>query len=465
MLNAIIDESALLRIGWQIMTINIVSRKIPKDMNVRLVRETIKNLKKEFTSDWLEDHTETNHPLKVLWRRKDEFATDQLYQLGYSLEKIKPITPKWYDKAIKSIKDSDIDTMRGKTLEVFIAGQFHNPPKAIVDLPLSSKEPGYDIQIKLQDGSDIYIQSKNNSSIRTFQINENVQAVRNYLVSNLSTRAFNIIIHKTDNKDPTNDDWYNLKVQLPTAMQDTPNGKSIEKDIEGGWHVTIADISASISYLHPSKPSYVMLLTIPFSQSEKNNILSKIEDSCSVLKNKIIPDTDNSINIALVCVPIDAPFTLCSELAHQYFDNCPEKRASGVLFYKCGAVAQDTLNESKYLAHAFHLVLNEDKKKWLETHSAQLPLRIDIGVGRGSFTVDGININDIYTLLVKGEAGKLVDQHQYQLGQINHLIKRVGTITFKRYHGVEERVFCVDSDRKEKDVTKHYLVDENLLLL
>ncbi len=251
-------------------------------------------------------------------------------------------------------------------------------------------------------------------------------------------------------------------------MQDTPNETGSGKEIEGGWYVGLRDMSGSISYLHPTKPTYNILLIIPFSQPEKNNLLSKINDACSVLKKKSIPDTEDSINLAMLCVPIEAPFTLCSELAHQYFEENPEERASGVLFYKSGPVV-DIQNKQSFLAHAFHMVLRNDRRDWLEAHKAVLPIKFDIGVGKGVFSVDGIDIidnNDIYNVIDAGPRKiRVDDQHFYQSGQINHLIRKTGTVSFNKYIGVKERVFYIDSDRLEKEATKDYIVDDRLLLL
>jgi hypothetical protein len=450
------------------MTVNIVSRRIPKDMNVKVARDAIRQIKNDFTLQWLESYTDTEHPLKKLWGRTDVFATNQLFLLGHSLKKIKPINPKWINDAIEFIKGENRDKMRGTILEAFIASQFHNPPEKIVDLPVSSKNPGYDIQVKLSDGSEIYIQSKNNSALKNFENNERISVIEDIIISNLRARALNVIIHKVDDKDPTDDDWYQLRNQLPIVMQDTPNETGSGKEIEGGWYVGLRDMSGSISFLHPTKPTYNILLIIPFSQPEKNNLLSKINDACSVLKKKSIPDTEDSINLAMLCVPIEAPFALCSELAHQYFEENPEKRASGVLFYKSGPVV-DIQNKRSFLAHAFHMVLRNDRRDWLEAHKAVLPIKFDIGIGKGVFSVDGIGIidnNDIYNVIDAGPRKIRVDnQHFYQSGQINHLIRKTGTVSFDKYIGVKERVFYIDSDRLEKEATKDYIVDDRLLLL
>lgn len=447
------------------MTISINRRKLPRDINRDLIKKSNKIIKHEFTVNWLEDRAGSDHPLKILWSHTDVFATDQLFQLGYSLRKIKSINKTWYDRVIEEIKSGDIDKSRANILEIFVASQLHNPPDRFVELPDSPINPGYDLKVKLKNNSEIYIQVKNNSGLGNFKINEKINEVESLIISNIRSKALKVCIYKIDNIDPSDADWYHLKEQLPAIMQDTIDNTGIKKDIEGGWRIESVDISNSISYLHPSKKSYEMLLTIPYSISEKNNLLGKITKACSDLKKKQDLDTENAINIALVCIPLDASFVLCSDLAHQYFENSPEDRASGVLFYKSGAVTDINKNQN-YLAHVFYLVLRDNRKKWLTANMSPLFEKIDIGIGRGAFSIDGINNIDIFSIIDTGTMKlDLKSSHVYQSGQINHLIKKTGTVKLNKHTGIKAHVFYIDRDRQEKEVAWDDIGDDRPLLL
>lgn len=292
------------------MTISINKRKLPKDINKNLIKKAIKIIKNDFTVNWLEDRAGPDHPLKTLWSHTDVFATDQLFQLGYSLRRVKSINRIWYDRVVDEIKNGEIDKGRANFLELFVASQLHNPPNRFVELPASPINPGYDLKVKLSDNSEIYIQVKNNSGLGNFKINEKIYDVESLIISNLKSKSLKICIYKVDNLDPNDADWYHLKEQLPAIMQDTLDKTGIKKDIDGGWHIESVDISNLISNLHPSKKSYEMLLTTPYSMSEKNNLLGKITKACSDLKKKQDVDNENAINIALVFIPMDASFVL-----------------------------------------------------------------------------------------------------------------------------------------------------------
>ena len=134
-------------------------------------------------------------------------------------------------------------------------------------------------------------------------------------------------------------------------------------------------------------------------------------------------------------------------------------------FYKSGAVTDIKKNQD-FLAHAFYLVLRNDKKWWLEINRVPLFEKIDIGIGSGSFSIDGINDVDIYNLNDAGSVKiELKSNHVYQSGQINYLIERTGTIKFNRHTGIKAHVYYIDSDRQEKEVTMDYIGDDKLLLL
>lgn len=442
------------------MSISINKRDIPASLDKELVKKCLKIIKKDFTVDWLENCTDINHPLQILWSRTGKFATVELSLFGYCLRKIKYINKTWYYKILEEIKCNDIGMMRARVLELFVASQFHNPPDKIVEL-LSAKTPGYDVKVKLKDGSEIYIQVKNSSAMGNFQINDNVYYVENIIKSNLKNRSVRVYIFKTDNQDPTEIDWYYLKNGLPIMMESDFGKKCIDQDLEGGWHIRIVDLD-SIPHLHPSKPSYVLLLGTPFSKSETGKISAKIAEACSEFKKKREPDTERTTNIALVCPPLDAPLELCGKLTHEYFDNSPEPRASGVLFYKISAVTDIEKNE-RYIAHVFHLVLRKDKMDWLKTGCASLFRGIDIGIGRGSFTVDGIDVvEDINTIL---DAGHIKFQpentHICQSGEINYLVKGRGEVTFNNYTGIKRRIFYIDSDRLEKEAPTAYYIEDD----
>lgn len=447
------------------MTITIDQRRRPKDLDKDLLKGAIRMIKRNFAVSWLEDETFPDHPLKVLWRHTDVLATDQLFQLGHSLKKIKSINKDWYNQAINEIKNSDISKIHANILEIFVASQLHNPPDRIVELPNSAINPGYDLIVKLSNNFEMYIQVKNNSRIENFRISEQNQEVERIVASNLNGKVLKVFISKADNNDPNEVDWHHLKERLSIIMQGTIDERGIMQDIDGGWHIEAYDIGNSINYLHPSKPSYEILLVTPFSKLEKNNIFEKISKACSDLKNKREVDTERSVNIALVCIPLDAPFAMCGDLVHQYFDDSPEPRASGVLFYKSG-VTMDTNKNQSFLAHAFYLVLRKDKLEWFKTNGYPFFKKIDIAIGRGVFSIDGFDEKDIYNLIdariVKTE---LKNSHPYQTGQMNYLLKELGQYKFDKHPGIKLNIFFKDGNRIEKEVTKDYFGDDTLLLL
>jgi len=449
------------------MIVTTDNRKRPRDLDREEFKKCIRIIKKDFTRSWLEDYNGFDHPLKTLWSRTDKFASVQLFQLGYSLRKIKQINKKWYDRVVKEIKNEDIGQMRANILEIFVASQLHNPPDRIVELP-GRNNPGWDLKVKLSNGLEIFVQVKNNSVVENFE-NEKVHDIEKIIESNLRSGFLKVCISKTDNKDPSDIEWHKLKERLRDIMQGPFKESYIESDVEGGWHIRMTDIGNSIPNLHPTKKSYEMLLTTPFSKSEKDKIFRCVINACSDLGKKRETDTEESINIALVYVPLDASFSLCSELTHQYFEDTPEPRASGVLFYKSGATT-DTEKNQNFLAHAFHLVLRDSKRCWLETSgfpTSIVPLfkKIDIGIGRGSFSIDGINEEDIYNLIDAGsEKTYLKSDHVYQSGQINYLLRHNGTYNFNRHTGIKIHFWYIDSDGQEKE-EMDYIGDEKPILL
>jgi len=443
------------------MTMNINKRKRPSSIEIKEFKKTIKIIKDDFKVDWLNDDTNSSHPLVVLFRCDDYFASIQLIQLGYCLRKIKSINRIWYDKVIEDIKTTTSKT-RADILEMLVASMFHHPPERIVELPNSLTNEGWDVKVKLDDGYEIYIQVKNNGETTKFQEDKKVLNIEEIVVKHLQSRALKLMIFKNDDKYPDDLSWAYLIEKLPSIMHGAFEKTGIE--IEGGWKIKISDLRDSLANIHSSRASYELLLAMPISRKEKDSLLSRITDACSCLGIKRADENEKSIYIALVRVPVEAPFKLCGILAHQYFEDSPTHRASGILFYK-SSVATDTKEHRDYFAHAFHLVLRDSKWDLLKIKMPHLFEKIDIGIGRGLFSIDGINENDIYNHLDMGDCEmRIEDAHLYQSGQINYLMRNSESHKINRRRGIKVHIYYIDSDQKEKRAPINWIADDEPLL-
>lgn len=349
-----------------------------------------------------------------LWIRTDIFASIQLHQFGYSLKKIKSLNPTWFEDAINKIKNGESGQRRGAVLEVLIASQFHRPPDRIVELPRPNT-PGYDIKVKLNDSAEIYCQVKNNFGSGPYnKMKEKARSIEEVLIANLGDRALHIKI-KTET-EPNDGDWNLLREQLPTIMNDASSEGDIERDIERGWNIKV--LHGTGSYLHPSKKSYALQLMTPISRQEQDGIYTDINDACDDLEKKEEPDIDKSINIAIVCIPLDLPFALAGKWVADYFTEFSTARVSGVLLYKPGVVTDMEKGEEKF-THAYHLILKRDKEDWMKVLTASNSL--DIVVGSGTISVEGRSNMDNYNLLYGGETREnYLGYHVYQSGHINY---------------------------------------------
>ena len=418
--------------------------------------ESLKRIKEEFGLEWLESHQA--HPLKELWIRSDVFASIQLHQFGYSLQKIKDLNVKWFTEVIKIIKGDEPGRRRGAVLEVLAASQLHSPPERIVELPRIGKQ-GYDIKVKLNSGYEIYYQVKNNTrSEEYYKIEEKARSVEKILVANLDSIALHVFIKR--NTDPRDGDWFYLEEQLPLLMEEASSEVDIIRDIDGGWMIRIYRLHASGGVsLHPSRATYIMQLLTPILKQERDGMYTDITDACNALME---PDTDKSLNIALICIPLDAPFALCGKWIKEYFIEFPYARVSGVLLYKPGDVS-DLERDENCLSHAYHLILKEDRADWIEALSLN---HLDLVVGRGSVSVEGKSNLDNYNLLYGGETReKYIGHHVYQFGSENYVIKANGEYMITPHYGISLHVFYDDSDRKEKEISFDLQQDQDLVLL
>jgi hypothetical protein len=437
------------------MGLNVKSRKLPRGGLDRF-NVYLKCIEKEFGKEWLESRK--GHPLMELWIRTDVFASIQLFQFGYSLKKLKNINTKWFNDLIQKIKTGSSGDRRGAVLEALFASQLHMPPERVAELPRPNN-PGYDIKVTQCNGSMIYYQVKNNNwSDQYYKAKEKARSVEEIFKENLGPDALQVIIRITT--DPDDRDWNILKNQLPKLINETSSEEDIEKEIDGKWSIRFLKLHSADIPLHPNKKSYVMQLITPIHQAEKNKIKININNACNDLEKKMESDMEKSINIVLICIPLDAPFALCGEWVNEYFQENPAARVSGVLLYKPGVVSE-VEREEDYFSHAFHLVIKNEKRAWIKALTT-----LDIAIGKGSHSVEGINNIDNYFLLIDG--AKRYDfkrHHVYQSGIINYLIDKNRCVKLRNLSGIQNHVFYIDSDRKEKEALIDMPRDTDLVLL
>ncbi len=437
------------------MTLNIKSRRLPRG-GLYESKKSIKCIEKEFGKAWLEGNN--GHPLKDLWMDKSVFASIQLHQFGYSLGKLKNLNPRWFTDIIDKVKNGTPGIRRGAVLEVFIASQLHCPPRE-VELPRPNN-PGYDIKLKLSDNSYVYYQVKNNSFSQLYdEIKEKARSIEENLVQILGARAVWIVV-KTD-KDPNDGDWWQLREQLPSLFIESSSNETIFKEIEGGWHIEIYNVSNN--NLHQSKGSYVFQLITPILDKEKNGIYRDVIDACEDLEKKEDPDRNETINIAVICIPLDLPFAQGGMWVNDYFAEFPKSRASGVLLYKPGVVWDLKKKENRF-THTFHLILKSGKEDWIETFKA--PNSLDIAVGSGTISIEGESNWDNFNLLYGGSRReRYLGHHVYQSGNINYFIRDLGKFEFQPQFNINTQLFFIDSDRKEKEYLLDTPRDQDLVLL
>ena len=115
------------------------------------LEESLSIIANFFTEDWLNDNND--HPLQLLWKRKDALSTNELYTFGYSLLSIKDMDTNWINENIRLIKEGNLNNVIGYVFEIIAASMIKNGENQELELAPSGN-PGIDLIALFNDDSN-----------------------------------------------------------------------------------------------------------------------------------------------------------------------------------------------------------------------------------------------------------------------------------------------------------------------
>ena len=280
-------------------------RRCPlRDEDKQLFEEALKEILESFSEPWLT--SKSNHPLQILWNRRDHLASLELYTLGNSIRKLRSISPDQLRQNIALLKSDDQGTMAGAIWEIILAAAFSIPPQQKSKL-LGPRKPTYDIEVETENGSKFRISIKNfgkSNKDREFisQFQSIEQIIKNYATTNV---RINII---RTGQFPTMQEWDSLKRHLSNFLKSARfSASSIN-----GWDIitkplTYDSIKNRVGLddakLFSNEVSYTLFMAAPFYKNEDKNIESKLNEACTDLINKGAMESDNSKNWLFIHLP------------------------------------------------------------------------------------------------------------------------------------------------------------------
>ncbi len=325
------------------------------------VNEAFKCLHELFSKTWLDEDGE--NPIQILWKRKNEASTNELYSLGYCCQLLSKIDIGWLTKQINLIKGSDKNNQMGAIFEIIALGYLaknHNV------MPACQNNPGYDANVFFENtDNSIRLSLKYYSYSTHFnkfkRQAEEIERLYKSELQNIHSYALQFLADFHDGC-PADKNWRHLARHIPNIVNSLSKGPVISKNI-GGWKIILTPLSPDSYEFQSSSKSYTFIAASQFHNNEKKNLSDKIDEACYNLSENSLQETEKCKNLLLIHIPPYAPISTCCNWAIEHL-KLFNKNISGVIFY------QPILTEDSHsINHNFLPAFKENFIGWINSRN------------------------------------------------------------------------------------------------
>ena len=337
---------------------------------------------KSFSEDWLLKNN--YHPLRELWKRKDVFATSEIYSLGEAINELSTIDPNWLKKQIKLMASAEKNNYRGAFTEVLSIAFLNS--KNHPTIPTKANQPGYDALLSLPlSEKTIRISIKNYGQSKHEETFQKWASKTEDLVKKLlkKYKYYPVTVWiDCPTEYPSEDKWKMLHSNLDnifkTKKDATEPFSALCTDVPE-WIVIISPHIASQGEFHPDFNSYTFVLSSVYHQNENENLLSKIQDACSNLSKHSAVEDENVKNYLFIHLSPLASISKCKEWLDAYFAEYPDKPISAILLYQPSVGTNLDTGASNINHYIFPYLRQERMNGWLPS-GFHFMLEIPIGI-------------------------------------------------------------------------------------
>ena len=382
---------------------------IYKEIEPEVLDEYFENIIEYFGEEWLDQRS--NHPLCLLWKRKDFLATNELFNLGYSLKRLKGINEPWLVKTGRLAKSDKPINSNGAFFEIFGIASLMSDDYKLVIPPVNQK--GYDATLEFGDIKSAKISIKNFGvsvyhNVLMYRASRIEEQIVKFLNDNNLTLYQVIIV--TEDINLVAADWNLLEEEVVNILSHCIESKKISTPNKlGKWKILIEELGYPPDKVFKGKSSYSILIIAPYYDNEEKNVISKIEDACNDFKKTNIREDESNINILFAHISQNINLVNLEDWSRNFLENNPEKPISAIILYQPTVV--NTPNN--YISHCFRYVVTEKYLKWSNL-GGKTQLHFSVGVGQ-TFTEP-----TTVAFIIKDEAFKFENHYIYQSG--NHYL-------------------------------------------
>lgn len=339
-----------------------------ESLELNKANEMFAAIEKQFGIDWL--NKDENHPLQILWKRRDPLSSTELLSLGNAIINIEKIDPSWVkDQISKTLLDKN--NRNGAFFEIIGLSYLINGHHSVA--PAKKSQPGFDAVVSKASGGKVHLSLKKyDLSQKHKEFNEcakKTEALVVDLVKHHNLLSTLVFIAKVD-QYPERNNWAEIYDDLKGLFsQYSKDKKPILGVTNGNWLVKISELAGD-SKFSESHQSYTFIVSAPYYKNENKNLYSKIDEACHNLDSHGVYEDTDKVNLLFIHLPETASVPACTKYANEYFEQWPDVKLSGVIFYQPTFV-MNLEKKATHIDHGFSFALNSDRyNKWVQKHGA-----------------------------------------------------------------------------------------------
>lgn len=324
-----------------------------------------------FGLDWL---SAGDHPLQLLWQRKDGFAVNQLCLLGDAIAGLVTIDRAWTNEHVAKIKNGTPNERRGSMFELLAANLFRHPPQLVN--PTKRGNPGYDLIVKLQDGGEVDVSLKGyGTSAHEAFFRQQAATTEQRFIKLLGESGGGGVLMAIASKYPSMNDWEELR----SALSELPLAEAVQL---GVWSVKICSLPKDYEPYSPHHLSFQVFMSGPFHKNESKNLSYKFDEAFANAEAHASIKADG-VRVVVMRIPERMSLWTCDKWAKQYVADNPNSPIDAVYLYQISVV--DLPDDQSVISHSFCTSETARFSAWrVPAGKGRRILSLNLAVGQGT---------------------------------------------------------------------------------
>lgn len=402
-----------------------------------------------FDAAWLT--ASGDHQIQKLWKRQDAGATNELVNLGYVLQEVEKKKPGLASMFASKIKKQDVNNQRGLLFELLVIGGMFAPHGKVE--PTAANQPGYDLRITYDDGSELLLSLKSWGSSQHERIFRKKASDLEQHIRKLApmSKCYSVNVRAVAAGCPDEKAWGALRAAIAENLKVQPLARS-SFAVGSEWHLEIGPVWSPNGSPSRSNLSHEVFVLSPYHRNEIANFRDKLAGAIVNAEKYATMRADRMHGI-VIRVPGNLSWSDANDMVSTYLRS-NQSGLIGMIFLVQAAVITDVDGRSSQHVYVQPQV-SASYVAWLSAKRA-FSLRLKLATigseaSRNVLTIDG------------GHQVDLSNMYHYHSGDIFVRFDRSEGTVSRLAPGLRQHA-VIKVDEKELVVSGRFAENDDLVL-